>query len=409
MDDTLAITMPRWISLTLIVALSALALAGDLRSPLLQTLGADTWHQAGYRGRGVIVAVLDIGFRGYTNSLGVTLPRSIHAKSFRLDGNIEARKSQHGVVCGEIVHAIAPDADILFVDWQPDSRESFLAAVDWAKRKGAKIITCSVVMPAWSDGEGGGPTHHALNTIAGDNMLCVACAGNLAKRHWAGRFQPDADGWHRWPNGSIDNVVTPWGDDVVSLELSSSGHAFEVYAFDEGGKQVGWAASLPAGSGAAVRFTPRYKAQYSLRVRSKTGGSFHVAALGAWLGQHRERSSIAFPGDGSEWLTVGAWENGRRAKYSSCGPNSITQKPDVVAPVPFASRERSTPFGGTSAAAPQAAALAALYWSRFTNATVAEVKAVLRTSAEDVATPGVDDESGWGLLHLPPVHRKPQR
>ena len=87
----------------------------------------------------------------------------------------------------------------------------------------------------------------------------------------------------------------------------------------------------------------------------------------------------------------------------------MTQKPDVVAPVPFASRERSTPFGGTSAAAPQAAALAALYWSRIPHASVAEIKAALRTSAEDVATPGVDDESGWGLLHLPPVHRKPQR
>ena len=148
--------MSRGLALTLVAALSALALAAEPRQSLLQTLGADTWHRSGYRGRGVTVAVLDIGFRGYTNSLGVTLPRSIHAKSFRLDGNIEARKSQHGAVCGEIVHAIAPEANILFVDWQPDSRESFLAAVDWAKRNGAKIITCSVVMPAWSDGEGGG-------------------------------------------------------------------------------------------------------------------------------------------------------------------------------------------------------------------------------------------------------------
>ena len=256
------------------------------------------------------------------------------------------------------------------------------------------------------------PGRPALRFIDPPNAVpCLAFAGHLRApdRINVSTFRPDVDGWHRWPNGSIDNVVTPWGDDVMSLELGSSGHAFEVYAFDEGGKQVGMAATDADGSGAAVRFTPRYKAEYSLRVRSKSGGSFHVAALGAWLRQYRERGSIMFPGDGTEWLTVGAWENGRRAEYSSCGPNSMTQKPDVVAPVPFASRERLTPFGGTSAAAPQAAALAALYWSRFPLATVAEVKAALRSAAEDVAAHGLDDESGWGLLRLPPVPRKVQK
>jgi subtilisin family serine protease len=389
------------ISLLLIIVGALAAGPAAPRSQLLTILRADAWHRAGFRGHGVKVAVLDTGFRGYADSQGSTLPRGIHAKSFRFDGNMEARKSQHGVLCGEIVHAIAPDAELLFVNWQPDVPESFVAAINWAKQQGARIVTCSVVMPAWSDGEGGGRIHRAINELVDDDMLCVACAGNLAKRHWSGRFRPDADGWHRWPDGSIDNEVTPWGDDVVSLELSATNGSFEVLTFDEGGKPVGRSGMKDSDCGTAVRFTPRFKAKYSVRVRSTTGGSFHLCALGSWLGQYRERGSITFPGDGAAWLTLGAWEKGHRADYSSCGPNSLTQKPDLVAPVPFVSRERQQPFGGTSAAAPQAAGLAAVYWSRHPNATASEVKAALRQAAEDVGDPGIDYESGWGLLRLP--------
>src|SRR5437870_1257038 len=48
--------------------------------PLLQRirhlarLGADRWHTAGHRGRGVKIAILDTGFRGYRDALGKALP-----------------------------------------------------------------------------------------------------------------------------------------------------------------------------------------------------------------------------------------------------------------------------------------------------------------------------------------------
>src|SRR5438105_13726504 len=40
----------------------------------LTGLGAASWHQAGWRGRGVTVAILDSGFRGYRQELGKALP-----------------------------------------------------------------------------------------------------------------------------------------------------------------------------------------------------------------------------------------------------------------------------------------------------------------------------------------------
>src|SRR4051794_28925839 len=63
---------------------------------VLATVGADRWHAAGQRGRGMTVAVLDSGFRGWHEHLGAALPPASHVRvrSFRDDANFEARNSQ---------------------------------------------------------------------------------------------------------------------------------------------------------------------------------------------------------------------------------------------------------------------------------------------------------------------------
>ena len=114
------------------------------------------------------------------------------------------------------------------------------------------------------------------------------------------------------------------------------------------------------------------------------------------------RSSIPFPGDGPEVLAVGAVDTaGQRVDYSSCGPVSSRHKPDLVAQVPFPSLWRPRPFSGTSAAAPQAAGLAALVWSRHPGWTARQVRDSLLHSAHDLGPPGPDDETGYGLIELP--------
>ncbi len=55
-------------------------------------------------------------------------------------------------------------------------------------------------------------------------------------------------------------------------------------------------------------------------------------------------------------------------------------------------------FGGTSAASPQAAALAALVWSRNPTLTNAQVRTILERSARDLGDAGRDDEYGHGRL-----------
>ncbi|MFL5328266.1 MAG: S8 family serine peptidase [Gemmataceae bacterium] len=374
-------------------------------------LGVDRWHWAGLRGRGVKVAILDTGFRGYRNYLGGSLPADTAARSFRFDGDMEAKDSQHGIYCAEVIHAIAPEAEILLACWQPDSPESFVAAVKWAKRRGAKIISCSVIMPCWGDGEGGGSVHEALRHILGDghaadDVLAVACAGNVAHRHWYGAFRGGPGSDHHWPNGSIDNNLRAWGDELVSVEICRpTGGGYCLQVVNETGKELGRvvASAEDQHNSLVIRFLPEPNSRYAVRIQHAHGfpGPFHLTVLGASLEQHTIRGSIPFPGDGPEWLTIGAWENDARAPYSCCGPNSLSLKPDLVAPVPFPGLSRAKPFGGTSAAAPQAAGLAALYWSRYPKATVADVRSALCRAAEDLLAPGRDNETGHGLLRMP--------
>jgi Subtilase family len=379
----------------------------------LALLGVDRWHAAGFRGKGIRVAVLDSGFRGYREHLGQALPERITVCSFRRDGDLEAKDSRHGILCGEVVHAIAPEAELLFANWEPDEPETFLSAVRWARQQGAQLITCSVIMPGWSDGQGGGGVHANLSRIMGDgtrpgDALGFAAAGNVAERHWSGAFHDDRRHFHQWEPGRTDNLLVPWGSLPVSVELTHPATAaYRVWVLDAADRSaVGQTCRLPANGvgGCAVRFQPAVGHRYVIRVEQVAGsmGELRLVVLGGALELHSAKGSVVFPADGSSMLAVGAVDRaGRRQTYSGCGGgSSLALKPDCVAPAPFATAIRSVPFSGTSAAAPQAAGLAALLWSKHPHWTAAQVREALRKSCVDVGEPGPDFDTGYGLIHL---------
>jgi subtilisin family serine protease len=156
--------------------------------------------------------------------------------------------------------------------------------------------------------------------------------------------------------------------------------------------------------GAVVRFLPRYNHAYTARVRGRDHamGNFHVVVLGGGLRLTNACGSVAFPADGEEVIAVGAVSaSGQREAYSSFGTNASPRKPELVATVPFRSAWRERPFAGTSAAAPQAAALAALIWARHPDWTAKQVREELQRDAEQLGKKSPDVETGYGRIHLP--------
>ena len=379
----------------------------------LARLGVDRWHAVGWRGQGVKIAILDSGFKGYRAFLGKALPAQVRSHSFRSDGDLEAKASQHGILCGEVLHALAPDAELLLANWDAEVPAKFLEALRWARDQGANIVTCSLIMPSWSDGEGGGEVDEAITRIAGrgqeaGDMLCFASAGNTAQRHWSGTLRCERDGFHQWSPGQRDNRLIPWGEERVSVELYGAAEVpFGLSVHDATtGAVVG--SSVAAHGCGVVRFQPLPHHPYNVRVQSAQpmaageASTFHLVVLGGYLTWSTAHGSISCPADCSSVMAVGAVDaEGRRLFYSACGPNSREPKPDFVAEVPFPSLWRAQPFSGTSAAAPQAAGLAALWWSRHPDWTADQVIRAMRKTARDLGPPGHDWETGYGVIALP--------
>lgn len=391
--------------------------AVSCRQRLLEELRVPSWHAAGWRGQGIKVAILDTGFSGYRSFLGGALPAQVEAHSFRGDGNLQARDSRHGILCGEVLHTLAPDAKLLLANWEANRPDQFLAAVRWARERGASVMTCSVIMPGWSDGEGHGPVHTALRELIGPGRdrgepLFFACAGNTARRHWGGSFHDAGDGWHDWNQGLggpvRDNPIEPWGLEPVCVELCFQGGGYELVVWDGTAERaVGGARALATTEGvphAAVNFVPESTHSYAVRLRplGAGAGAFHLTVLGGGLGFSQRQGSIPFPGDGPEVVAVGAVDShGHPCVYSACGPKMGGLKPDLVAAVPFPSRLREQPFSGTSAAAPQAAALAALVWSRYPAWNASQVRQALCRAARRADGSAHPWETGNGCIRLP--------
>ncbi len=275
---------------------SALAADGASRQQHLEQLGVPRWSAQGYRGQGIKVAILDSGFRGYRRFLGKGLPRSIRTRSFRIDRDLEARDSQHGILCAEVVHAIAPEAELLFATWEPDSPRA--SSKRWPGRGPRVRGSCRVrsSCPAGATAKAAAPRTQALAALLGQghngrDVLCFASAGNTAQRHWSGRSDPDAARWHQWSPGQTDNVLTPWGGERVAVEIYGPAHgAYELQVIDRTAGTLVGVARLGADAArrgrAIVRFEPAAGATYAVRVRGPAAAAnerFHLVVLGGNL------------------------------------------------------------------------------------------------------------------------------
>jgi hypothetical protein len=153
------------------------------------------------------------------------------------------------------------------------------------------------------------------------------------------------------------------------------------------------------------------------RLQVTTSGQTHghstVDAVGAY-GVAATPAGAAFPGGFTSANVVETFtsDGPRRIFYQGDGtaftPGNVLasggrllQKPDITAADGVAVTGVggfSNPFFGTSAAAPHAAAIAALLKSAMPALTPSQVRAALTSTAIDIEAPGVDRDSGAGII-----------
>ena len=116
--------------------------AGPKREGAVETEGlagvfaAGDWHRAGYTGRGVDIAVLDVGFLGAEALAGTELPRRLHLSGPGDD------TSAHGTAVAEIIHDIAPDARLHLRRFRTDAE--LVAATEALSADGVQVLNASV-------------------------------------------------------------------------------------------------------------------------------------------------------------------------------------------------------------------------------------------------------------------------
>jgi subtilisin family serine protease len=384
----------------------------------VQLIGAEAWHAAGLTGTDVRVGILDCGFKGYTALLGVELPIDVEVKTFvrgLSDPNLSQEK--HGTAVAEIMHEVAPDAQLFMADYGCQGGPTQGRAVNWLLAQDVQIISDSTGNAA-APMDGTGWDADLVKDATDKGVLWINSAGNEAERHYRGQyadangnqfhdFKPDQETLSFRPDEPVVDITLRWDD------WAKADQDFDLNLLDADGNRL--AAAQESQSG-AVGDTPVEEIVYT---GLTPGATYHVAIYAARADRavtfdlyfegevalefSTSDYSLISPADASDALAVGAvnWSADRITDYSSRGPTADGRvKPDLAAPSEV-DNVTYQHFGGTSAAAPHVAGAAALVWGAFPSLDRQQVWDYLMTNALDRGPAGLDDTYGAGRLQLP--------
>jgi subtilisin family serine protease len=379
-------------------------------------MGSPGWHAAGYTGAGVTVAILDVGFKGLGDVPSDDLPADVLTMAFDEDGILD-ELTDHGTQMAEIVHDVAPDADLVAVTFADDQ---FAETVAWMELTGVDVVSFSM---EWTDGPLDG-THWTAPIIQASidaGITWVVAAGNSAETHHNGTtMDADGDGWIEVTSGSIEHnaftinsgdtaeVSLSWNDPATDLDLC----LFDMELLAEGGQPIQIECTEnPQGLGepATEILTltndtgARHRYSYGVTLRSGPETTYETRTWGTGpLEFANPAASIGVPGNMADVVTVGAvdWQTEQLQPYSAWGPNHMgDRKPEVVGPdLVTTSAWAGADNTGTSYATPHVAGLVALILGAAPDLTPAEVKARITSRASRADDP--DYKHGWGVIRL---------
>ncbi len=392
---------------------------------------AAAWHGAGATGVGVKVGVVDLGFSGYAaRQASGDLPAALIAHDL-CGGGLATNGSDHGTAVAEIVHEMAPGAQLYLICINNDV--ALGQALDYALAQGIRIVNHSV---AWfgtsrGDGSGGPGTPDAVVAAArAGGILWVNAAGNSQLQHWTGTFSDtDGDDLHNYTATDQGNTFSLPGNATVCVSLKWDAWPTTAEDFDlllvRSSDSIIVAASESEQTGTQP---PRELLCYQNPAATSQNFAIFIRNFDA-IGTPRfdlfiyrlsanralqyshAAGSVVEPATSPHAMAVGAicWQTDGLEFFSSQGPTIGGQtKPDIAGPDSVTSATAgpysSCPsgFAGTSAAAPHAAGAAALLLQTSPSLTAAALQSQLEERAIDLGSAGKDNAFGAGKLTLGP-------
>jgi subtilisin family serine protease len=411
----------------------------------LAVINGWAWHAAGYTGSGVKIGVIDLGFIGYSGLRGIDLPAAVTVRNF-VDGETDAEVdggTEHGTACAEIAHDIVPDAQMYLAKVATDLDLAEAAA--WMISQNVDIISTSLGVYNASPGDGTGDLADTVAQARAAGILWVTAAGNDRESHWGGVYNnTDGDSFHEFADGEDVNCFTTDGQTCATAFLIADINVlvrwsdwadvdqdYNVHLVRwDGATWVPVASSTDVQNGGQGQTPTEWVAatiafdfaKYGFRIERVSGDrpvNFEVFTPGIVFSTLRPprplelvtARSIANLADSPGAITVAALDVGSFAQefYSSEGPTNGPggtasggfTKPDISGFANVSTQSYGPgAFNGTSAATPHVAGAAALVLSAHPDYSPGQLQSFLEGRALDMGDPGLDEQFGYGRLHL---------
>lgn len=411
-------------------------------------------NSLGINGNGVTVGVLSDS----ANNLPTLIASGdLGPQSAILPGKAgPANGSNEGGAMMEIVQDMAPGAKVLFAT-AFDGVASFADNIRALAAAGASVIVDDVSY--FNEGVfQDGPIAQAVNDVTAAGVLYFSSAGNSGNVTsgtagvWEGDFNPGAvvaspDSYtlHRFPNGLDYNVLTAASSRITlkwSDRLGNSANDYDLWVTNAAGNSIlcyGGAGqtgvqdpyeicsgNLPAGSRVYIGNYLGTAAPRALHLNTNRG-RLQTFTSGVVYGHNAAANTVStaavfwnaaktgtkpFVGGAANPTESFSSDGPRRMFYNAdgtqitpgnllfgTGGGTVLAKPDIAAADGVSTKTPGfLPFYGTSAAAPHAAGIAALVKAARPGYTRVQILNAMRQTALDIRAPGVDRDSGVGIV-----------
>jgi subtilisin family serine protease len=392
---------------------------------------SDDYDGTGLGGDGLRIAVFDSEYTGLSAARAAGAAPTV-ANSTQLDYTGSATfedGGSHGTSCLETTFDHAPNAEyfIMKINSISDAGNAVQDCID----NGVDVITHSLSRynTGWDDGTG--PMCAAAEEAAEAGILFFTSAGNRNNSHYQSfPVNQDNDIWHNFATFDEQNDFTLFGSPgntalvqaYLQWDSPSTVDHYDLFLYENetnvlldsstntnGFEFLSYAVEEVQDVYLAVRIKTANPPEFELFNHGRGAADFEYAQTG---------SSTTSPSNAlhPNVISVGALPrfdynspegtDGIIAGYSSRGPtNSGNLAPDICAPTNTSVTSGS--FGGTSCATPNAAGVAAAFWSAHPQLSAEGVRHILFRKAalyKDWGIPGPDFTYGRGGVFLYDYH-----